>query len=388
MNRYAFVLGKNPALSAAEIAAVLKSREIPFSVQDSGREFIVIVTPEDPGIDCLGGTIKIGRVFSTWHGQALEDAQLSVALERLGGATEFGLSAYGAPWKKAAMAIKKKSEARGRGAKFFNIPPGRDSLTHVEVIKQRLVEDSAEFLLLSGRQSHLATTEWVHNPFEFQKRDMSRPFKRPMLSIPPRLARIMINLSGARQGTVLDPFCGIGTVLQEAALMGFGIFGIDTDKRVIPWAVRNLKWLDKEYLLKMKPPDDVIRLGDARKLPELFPRNIIDAIVTEPDLGPPLKVQPDRNRGLRIIRSLSPLYERFIRGASEIIKPSGSIVTVSPMFDTGGQPLRLNIEAIASRNGLSVSDPFQGTGLKHGIPLVDRDEGQRTIREISILRPE
>lgn len=44
----------------------------------------------------------------------------------------------------------------------------------------------------------------------------------------PQLARGLINLSGVRQGaTILDPFCGSGTTLLEAAMNGLRPFGCD-----------------------------------------------------------------------------------------------------------------------------------------------------------------
>jgi tRNA G10 N-methylase Trm11 len=335
MDRYAFILGKNPVLSKAEIFSCLKTRGVSFSVQDHTSEFLIIDCDRPPVIDYLGGTIKIGSVHFDWPGTEIPEKDLKSAAEALPRTGIFGVSSYGTGWKGIASKIKSLANKAGKSCKYMNIPPGRSSLTHVEVIKKRLVEDSAEFLLLRGRQNYLARTAGVHNPFEFQKRDMDRPFKRPSLSIPPRLCRIMINLSGQSQGILLDPFCGIGTILQEAALMGFTIWGVDTDRQAVDWARRNIKWLLKGYGISQDGYQERIRFGDARKLTELFPQNSIDAIVTEPYLGPMLKVKPDLNKARRVMREVRPIYERFLRGACEILKPSGRIVVVSPYFDIG-----------------------------------------------------
>ncbi len=386
MERYVFVLGKNPALSSAEIFSCLKAGGIPFNLQDHGREFIVLDCEHPPLIENLGGTIKVGRVLSSWPDREVPEETLKEAVPLLPRSGLFGVSAYGAGWRELASRLKTLA-GPGRACKYMNIPRGRAALTHVEVIKKGIVEDSVEFLLLSGMQSHLARTLGVHDPFEFQKRDMKRPFKRPMLSIPPRLCRIMVNLSGQRGGILLDPFCGIGTLLQEAMLMGFTVWGVDTDGQVLEWARRNLKWLVKEYGLKQPGFEERIQRGDARKLPELFPRNSLDAIVTEPYLGPPLKRMPDLNRARRIIREVRPLYERFVRGVSEVLKPGGRLVVVSPCFDMGPgrSPIRLNMEGLAGRSGLTLLNPFEGSGLRHGLPLLDREERHRTIREISVM---
>ena len=46
--------------------------------------------------------------------------------------------------------------------------------------------------------------------------------------LPPKLAQIIVSLSGTQPGqTVLDPFCGTGVVLQEALIMGAIVYGFD-----------------------------------------------------------------------------------------------------------------------------------------------------------------
>ncbi len=388
MKRYALVLGKNPALSSAEIFTILRSRGIPFVLQDRASGFLIIDMEKPPEMSSLGGSIKLASV--EWSGPAEELPQESVSLaaEYLPGKCIFGVSAYGTGWKDAAEAIKSEAAGKGRQCKFMNIPRERKALTHVEVIKKRLLEDGAEFLVLRGRQLHLARTLAVHNPFEFQKRDMKRPFKRPMLSIPPRLARMMVNLTGRESGDFLDAFCGIGTILQEASLSGFRAHGMDRDAQAVEWARRNMKWLHNEYGLVQQEWKQVIRQGDARRLDSLFPGKSVDAMASEPYLGQPLKRAPDTNKARKIIREVRPIYERFVRGASCVLKHGGRLVIVSPCFEARkGSPLvRLNMRGLAERNGFELVNPFKGTGLEHGLPLTDSEQYHRTIREISIMQ--
>lgn len=162
---------------------------------------------------------------------------------------------------------------------------------------------------------------------------------------------------------------------------------MDTDGRMVEWARRNLKWLARKYRLEQPGFEERVQKGDARKLPEMFPRNSLDAIVTEPYLGPPLKRAPDMNRAIRIIREVRPLYQRFVKGASEVIRPGGRLVVVSPRFDMGPgrPPVCLNMGALAMRSGLVLVNPFEGSGLRRGLPLVDSEERHRTIREISVM---
>lgn len=59
-------------------------------------------------------------------------------------------------------------------------------------------------------------------------------------SLHPKLARQMINLSGATKGAVLDPFCGTGGILIEAGLVGLKPIGYDIDDRMLAMAKQNL----------------------------------------------------------------------------------------------------------------------------------------------------
>jgi tRNA G10 N-methylase Trm11 len=64
--------------------------------------------------------------------------------------------------------------------------------------------------------------------------------------MPPRLAKIMLNLSHCKPGKIfLDPFCGVGTILQEALLIQATVVGIDANSWCIAAAQTNLEWAKK-----------------------------------------------------------------------------------------------------------------------------------------------
>ena len=49
-----------------------------------------------------------------------------------------------------------------------------------------------------------------------------------------RLAKILINLSEVKDEEILlDPFCGIGVILEEALLQNINVIGIDKDKKAV-----------------------------------------------------------------------------------------------------------------------------------------------------------
>ncbi len=73
------------------------------------------------------------------------------------------------------------------------------------------------------------------------RRSHLRPKPSP-ISLHPRLAKAMVNLTGASSGElILDPFCGSGGILIEAGLMGLKTEGFDISRKMIWKSMVNLK---------------------------------------------------------------------------------------------------------------------------------------------------
>jgi len=386
---YVFILGKNWKLSVAELVSFLKSRAYTPRIIDISKSFVVIELENalDPSIAVdLGGTIKIGRViteipvetvnkaFLERNKQARNQIQTSLSLgntgERVFDASKaisiFGVSVYSVDTQFSKSSIrmqrflgsyfKKNLASCGVKAKFMGFPKGRGmpQLTHVEVLKKGLVENSAEILFCIGKEeAFLSKTIAVHKPFEFQKRDVERPFQRKIFSISPRLAKILVNLSMCLPGNrLLDPFCGVGTIIQEAALMQMEAIGVDKDSWCVKAARANLAWLEKEYSSQLKGARSTVLLGDARSLTNQIETNSVDAIATEPPLGPALRYIPTISRANRIIGDLKDLYYDFLEEAHKVLKYNGHLVIVSPLVRTRTcVPVYLNIDKKAELDG-------------------------------------
>lgn len=73
------------------------------------------------------------------------------------------------------------------------------------------------------------------------RRPPKRPFRQPG-TMRPQLARALVNLSGVRtDGVLLDPMCGAGAILMEAALVGARPVGMDLQRRMTEGAKRNVE---------------------------------------------------------------------------------------------------------------------------------------------------
>jgi tRNA G10 N-methylase Trm11 len=269
-------------------------------------------------------------------------------------------------------------------------------LSPVEVLKKNLVENKAEILFCIGKkQTFSATTVAVHNPFEFQKRDVGKPNQRKIFAMPPRLARIMVNLASCTSGKLLlDPFCGVGTILQEALLAKARVVGVDINPWCVKAAGENLEWLKREYALK--EADYRVLRGDARRLTEKIAQEV-DCIATEPDLGPALRHVPTTPYAAKIIGKLEPLYYSFLEEAYRLLKRSGRLVIVSPYVKTrSGKPVTMPIEEKAIGVGFKRVYPFQRKvfaeaskaqeNLTAMASFVDAEERHKIGREIHVFR--
>jgi tRNA (guanine10-N2)-dimethyltransferase len=106
-----------------------------------------------------------------------------------------------------------------------------------------------------------------------ERRPRKKPFFHPS-AMPSKLARCMVNLARAKRSElVLDPFCGTGSGMIEAALVGCRVLGFDVHRRMAEGTRRNLKHFGVE-------PEGLV-IADSRRLP----LTRIDRVVTDPPYG-------------------------------------------------------------------------------------------------------
>ncbi|MEM3699506.1 MAG: THUMP domain-containing protein [Candidatus Bathyarchaeia archaeon] len=109
-------------------------------------------------------------------------------------------------------------------------------------------------------------------PF-MDRRPKKKPFFHPS-AMPAKLARCMVNLARPKvDELVFDPFCGTGTMLIEAALIGCRVLGLDIQRRMVRGALKNMDY----FHIK---PESVI-LADAKNPPI----RKVDCVVTDPPYG-------------------------------------------------------------------------------------------------------
>jgi len=426
-----FISGKNWMLSLAELTSYFKARGNKFEVQFFSKEFFALDIEggfEASAIAGLGGTIKIGEVKAKFSTEIAKEAFLqrnkqaqsqitnslasSGLVDDIAKSSEkvfFGVSVYcaektlrplsGVIQRFVGSAVKDELAGIGKKSKFMGFPKDRKfaQLSHVEVLKKNLVENKAEVLLCIGKdETWVATTVAVHNPFEFQKRDIYKPVQRTIFAMPPRLARIMVNLSSCTSGkALLDPFCGVGTILQEALLAKAMVVGVDVNPWCVKAANENLEWLKREY--DLTDADFRVLQGDVGRLVSKIGQETADCIVSEPDLGPALRQVPTGPYALKIIQKLEPLYFGFVEEAYKVLKQGGRLVLVTPFIRTrSGQSVTMPIGEKLESCGFKRVYPFakemfseSAVGLESLVcagSLVEMDERHKIGREIHIFQ--
>jgi len=146
----------------------------------------------------------------------------------------------------------------------------------------------------------------------FEERKVAnRPYFSPV-SLHPRLARALVNLSRVKLGqTLLDPFCGTGGILIEASFIGAHPIGSDVDSRMVTGCRQNLENLGMGEIHLFEAD-----ISDVRNNVEH-----VDAIATDPPYGKAATTKREE---------LSSLYQRTFETFSELLVKGGYAAVVLP----------------------------------------------------------
>ncbi len=336
--KYLFILGQSPSLAKQEIISLLPEAKIELS----GDNFVVLDTKESAEslMSVLGGTIKIAsyiNIVKDLSKITVEDWSKWLDKNQ-GQKINFGFSLYGGSKKNQQqlnkLALQVKGALKSEGYKVRLVVSKELILSSVIVSKNKLLKN--ELLLIHTAQGWvMGLTQAVQDFVNFGFRDIGRPERDDQSGmLPPKVARMMINLGGAdRQKTILDPFCGSGTVLQEAALLGFPqIYGSDKSHEAVHDAQANLEWLKQKFNINS---EITIKKINVVNLNQHFNANSVDLIVTEPFMGPARQIQKQFKLEyfLQLKNELSDLYLTAWQQFNKILKPGGLVVFIFPVFN-------------------------------------------------------
>lgn len=334
-SKFWFVLGRETLIAAAELRAVLNLSETHIM---NG----VLIAPTDrlpqELIKQLGGTIKIAQEIATAITEKELQDLIEKELKKVEGKINFGLSFYSQTntdireIKKIGLQIKKSLKNQGYSVRY--VENKESTLSSVTVEKNGLTGRGREFLIQqNGQKFSLAKTEAVQPFEEFGARDFGRPGRDDVSGmLPPKLAMIMINLAQtSKDGVLLDPFCGSGTIISEALLLRYkNIIGSDITEKSVADTKLNLDWTKQRYGAETN--NIKIFQSDIKDIGRHVAKKSIDAIATEPYLGAPLKGNESREVLYSQANELKALYIESFRQFAAILKSRGTVIFIIPRF--------------------------------------------------------
>ena len=384
MKKYLLTL-VNGELSYYEINTILNLRNTPFKILIKNNNFLILEIESLKEFSRLGGIYKIVEITS-------ENESIEKLYKNIKQNNEFFWLEEKARWCLSYYSVKKTDNIIYKKISEYLNEEISKLVKKNKQIKNDIVEDNFReisvnkikniteiILAYDGKKFYLGKTKIVFNSTDYIKRDLSRPFQDSSISISPRIARILVNLLGLKNNqTVLDPFCGTGTFLIEASILGLNVMGTDKRKECVYGTRKNLQWINKNQ----KKMNSNIMINDAEKLVN-FSKKSIDGIVTEPILLPNLKRHPNERKTKELLKITQKTYVKAMISMNRILRENGRLVIVTPRVKTNrGKFISLDILYMIKESGFR----FNRIHKNNQPIIVKYSKEQKIIREVWVMQ--
>ena len=295
------------------------------------------------------------------------------------------------------MGMRIKKILKSKNIKLRIIEKDKKNLNSVSIIKNKLITDRGADLnfIRDNNDIHIARTIACQDSLFYSKRDYDRPRRNAKNGmLPPKLCQIMLNLANIKKDDyILDPFCGVGTVLQEAMLKQLNFYCSDIRPDIVSDCNENLKWFanlypeSKEYY----NPEN-IHTCDATKIDTCYTDQKFDAIITEGTLGPPQSNFVDKQRIENIFKDLKNIYTPFFNKVHTLLKKKGRLVITFPAIRSKNNRIEYfsryllenidtKMQIISEKNLINPFSMIQSKSFK----LIYERPHQIVLREIIVL---
>lgn len=342
---YIAILGRQPALGTAELERLYGSQAVRWFSDTSA-----IINSGTFSIDRLGGTQKAGKIAfeitkADWRQTSTKIVHHYVdKLSKSEGKITLGVSAYGfgsSPRDIQKTGILLKQQLKKQGVSLRLIPNTDAALNSATSHHNKLglSSNKIELIIVRARSGKVIVAESIgaQNISAYAKRDQQRPKRDAFVGmLPPKLAQLMINLAtGPIQPDntrILDPFCGTGVILQEAALMGYSVYGTDLSDKMIDYSGVNLQWLKEITHTEF---NTTLHQGDAM---ETTWRQPIDVIACESYLGQPFSAPPSPAKLDEVRKNCNHIISSFLENiAKQITRDTPLCIAIPAWRDSNGQ---------------------------------------------------
>jgi tRNA G10 N-methylase Trm11 len=383
--QYFFQAGSFPNLSYVELVSVFQLYGLSKDNIHLFTEDIFVIKSDDVTEEILskifnrlGGFVRYGEIIENTETFLKEfrksEDRVVFGISLLGELDRSEAGKDNTFIKKLANQVKKGLRESGLSVRFL-IPRGKGfELNAAQVINNDILEKGFELSIIRNRERGeeiYGNTIAIQDLEGYVERDMNRPYSDIKMGVlPPKLARMMVNFAGLKDGTIWDPFCGSGTILMEAAVLGYNFLGSDIDENALYYSEENIKWLNKNgylgnviyelFKLDVTDPDkEVIKELKNTK---------VDAIVCEPFMGPPQKDVVSKEKADRLLNSVKELYLSLFKMLDEEVGVRGSkMVLIIPSYKTNDGWKTFSIyDVVSNRWELLNSELSPSKDLKWG----------------------
>ena len=320
---YHFLLGASQDLSREELSTYLGANFPGVKVSFDTSPFASVTSKEALPLELLqgqlGGCVKIGIKVSHQS-----DLATTIATDlKENSQRRFTLSAIKANYPLETLAKTIKHTA----LELDHVVSYRLALSAYLSIA---ITNTSEYCVVGEDAIKILTMQDIES---WNNRDYGRPridAKSGML--PPKIARMLVNLAlpHNHHAILYDPFCGSGTILAEAMLLGHQVIGSDISARAVDDSIVNLEWLAYEYKLDSHFEVSQQDVHHA----QLAEGVLVDAIVFEGYLGPPnIREAQIANQ----LKGMSKLYLGAFKRLKPMLKTGGIIVAALPSYVTSNR---------------------------------------------------
>ena len=413
------ILGRQPDISLAELEAVYGVAQ----VRQVSAQVATVVT-DTIDLSALGGTTKIGKVITTLPLKRLRDADLFTDVSKdivhhyidawrgVNHKITLGISAYSLNVpprlvQKTGLILK---SALKKHDVSLRLVPNDDTALSTAVShnnKLGLSDNKVELMVVkTGTDIIIAESRGAQNITAYARRDHGKPKRDAFVGmLPPKLAQIMINLALGTAAvehpadphfseetvkseesrisaerltkvpvpTILDPFCGTGTVLQEALLQGHSVLASDLSDKMVDYTQQNLDWIVRSH----RHTGTILNISQADATTHTWPHaSAIDAVVCETYLGQPFSAPPSPAKLKEVVGNCNHIISSFLKNIHPQLKPGTPLCIAIPAWrGSDGRLTHLPLTRDLAKLGYTLTRP----------PLVYSRPDQVVARELLVL---
>lgn len=345
------ILGRQPTIGIGELESIYGDQNLQVLWPNA-----CLVDTEKMNVSHFGSILKTGEVVleigsTGWRKISEKIVNLFVSdFSDSKNKITLGISVYNSKIEpseiqKTASIIKQKLK---RTEVSVRVIPSKTAALSTAVShnnKLGLSDNKIEIIvIIKNNKAIVAISEGAQNITAYAKRDQNRPKRDAFVGmLPPKLAQTMINLAvGPNQPQIwlqnrdfakidgkipklLDPFCGTGTVLQEAILKGFTAYGSDLNPKMVDYTKENIKWLEKSFRPHGKFGS--VETADATTNTWDYANNL-SSVVCETYLGQPFSAPPSPQKLAEVRENCNKIISNFLKNLASQI-PEGTQICIA-----------------------------------------------------------